>query len=183
MNNSRYQIRFRAFELRDAEFINELRKNNEYESLIVGNKRLVSLDREKKWVEDIATGNDDKRIYFAICERDNDEIIGYTSISEIDHHNKNCFWSGIKLDPKFSGKGYGTQAGLLVLDYVFYQLNMERCYGACLEKHIVAKKMMEKIGYIVEGKKRHAVFKDGKYHNIFILSILKDEFIKEKNKI
>jgi len=169
-------IFFRAFELSDAEFINSLRNIDEYENLIGGNKRFVSLARERKWVEDLIYNDYQDKFYLAICEKESKNIIGYTSVSDIDHVNKSCFWSGIKLHPDYNGKGYGTQTVLLILKFVFEELNMERCTGQCLEEHIVAKKLMEKVGFKVEALQRHSVFKDGLFHNQFVLSILKEEY-------
>jgi RimJ/RimL family protein N-acetyltransferase len=178
-------IFFRAFELSDTAFINSLRKIDEFENLIGGNKRFVSSARDQKWIEDLIYSDYKDRIYVAICEKETEKMIGYTSISDIDHINKSCFWSGIKIHPDFNGKGYGTKTVLLTLKYVFEELNMERCTGQCLEDHVVAKKLMEKAGFKVEALQRHAVFKNGKYRNQFILSILREEYpnIKETFKI
>ncbi|MCU7618709.1 GNAT family N-acetyltransferase [Chryseobacterium sp. PBS4-4] len=178
-------IFFRAFELGDAEFVSDLRKINEFENLIGGNKRFVSSSRDQKWIESLIYNDYQDKFYLAVCEKESKNIIGYTSVSDIDHINKACFWSGIKIHPDFNGKGYGTQVVLLILKFIFEELNMERCTGQCLEEHIVAKKLMEKVGFQVEALQRHSVFKNGKYHNQFILSILKDEYplIKEKFNI
>lgn len=178
-------IFFRAFELKDAEFVSTLRKNDEFENLIGGNKRFIALAREQKWLESLIYNDYQDKFYVAICEKESKNIIGYTSVSDIDHINKSCFWSGIKIHPDFNGKGYGTQAVLLILKFVFEELNMERCTGQCLEEHIVAKKLMEKVGFKVEALQRHSIFKNGKYHNQFVLSILKDDYpaIKEIFKI
>lgn len=177
-------IFFRAFELRDTEFVNSLRKIEEFENLIGGNKRFVSIAREKRWIEDLIYNDYQDRFYVAICEKeDKDEkIIGYSSVSNIDHINKSCFWSGIKIHPDYNGKGYATQTALLILKFVFEELNMERCTGQCLEEHIVAKKLMEKVGYKVEALQRLSVYKDGKFHNQFVLSILHDEYLIIKEK-
>jgi RimJ/RimL family protein N-acetyltransferase len=177
-------IFFRAFELRDAEFINSLRRIEGFENLIGGNKRFVSLAREQKWIEDLIYSDYKDKFYVAICEKDGKEekIIGYASVSNIDHFNKSCFWSGIKIHPDYQGKGYATQAALLILKYVFEELNMERCTGQCLEDHIAAKKLTEKVGFIVEALQRHSVYKNGKYHNQFVLSILRDEYLIIKEK-
>ena len=178
-------IYFRAFELSDATFINSLRKLDEFEDLIGGNKRFVSLAREQKWVEDLIYNDYRDKFYLAICEKENNNIIGYTSVSDIDHVNKSCFWSGIKIHPDCNGKGYGTQTVLLILKFVFEELNMERCTGQCLEAHVVAKRLMEKVGFKVEALQRHSVFKNGGFHNQFVLSILKDEYsvVKETFKL
>ncbi|SCX94277.1 Protein N-acetyltransferase, RimJ/RimL family [Nonlabens sp. Hel1_33_55] len=178
-----FKIGFRAFEVADSTFINALRNLEDYENSIGGNKRFVSKEREQKWVEDLIFNDYQDRIYMAIYEAGDEarQIIGYTSISDIDHVNKSCFWSGIKIHPDFSGKGYGTQTALLILKYVFQELNMERCTGECLENHPAVKKMLEKVGYSVEGLKRHSLFKSGEYQNQFLFSILKSEFIQVKS--
>ncbi len=178
------EIFFRAFELSDAELVNSLRKIEESENLIAGNKRFVSLAREQKWIEDLIYKDYQDRFYVAICENitSDKKIIGYTSVSDIDHMNKSCFWSGIKIHPDYNGKGYASQAALLILKFVFEELNMERCIGKCLEEHHVAKKLMEKVGYKVEALQRHAVFKNSKYHNQYVLSILSDEYLLIKEK-
>mgnify|MGYP000088374961 CR=1 FL=1 len=175
-------IFFRAFELADAKFINDLRKIDEFESLIGGNKRFVSPAREEKWLESLIFNDYQDKFYVAVCEKISKDIIGYTSVSNIDHVNKSCFWSGIKIHPKYNGKGYGTKIVLLILKFVFEELNMERCTGRCLEDHIVAKKLMEKVGFTVEGLQRHSVFKNGKYNNEFVLSILKEDFKSVKDQ-
>lgn len=169
-------IFFRAFEMSDAVFISTLRKIDEFENLIGGNKRFIALAREQKWIESLIFNDYQDKFYVAICEKTTENIIGYTSVSDIDHINKSCFWSGIKIHPDFNGKGYGTQTVLLILKFVFEELNMERCTGQCLEEHIVAKNLMEKVGFKVEALQRHSIFKNGKYHNQFVLSILKQDY-------
>ncbi|MGB5990062.1 MAG: GNAT family protein [Marinifilaceae bacterium] len=178
-------IYFRAFELEDAIFINSLRRIDEMESKIGGTKRFVSLARETKWVEDIIYGDFKDLFYVAACEKGTDKIVGYTSVSDIDHINKSCFWSGIKISPDFSGRGFGTQIALLILKYVFEELGMERCIGKCLKSHDVAKKLMEKVGYKVEGLQRHIIYKNGEFNDQYLLSILKEEYneVKEKFKL
>ena len=76
-------------------------------------------------------------IYFAVTLAQDENIIGYTSITDIDYRNGSCFWSGIKIDPAKSGKGMGTQVARKVLKYVFEELRMERCKGECLEQQDV----------------------------------------------
>ncbi|OXB18908.1 hypothetical protein B0A80_20360 [Flavobacterium tructae] len=175
-------IFFRAFEMNDAIFVNSLRRFEDFENLIGGNKRFVSLAREQKWIEDLIFNDYKDRFYVAVCSKETSEIIGYTSVSDIDHVNKSCFWSGIKLHPDFNGRGLGVQTVLLVLKYVFEELNMERCTGRCLEEHTVAKRLMEKVGFMQESLQRHSVYKNGGFHNEFILSILKSEYLLVKEK-
>lgn len=177
-----FEITFRAFRMGDEKFINALRKNEEMEEKIGGAKRFVSLDREEKWVHDIIMNDNQSVIYFAITDNVSEDIIGYTSISEIDYRNGSCFWSGIKLSPTVSGKGYGFQVALKVLKYAFEELRMVRCIGMCQEDHKVALKLMLKSGYIVEGLMRKFLFKNGKHINEYLLSCTDVDYLNIKNK-
>lgn len=177
------QINLRAFKLEDADFINLLRSNEGVENMIGGNKRFISLERDYKWVEDIIFKDYQDRIFVSLFEKSDPEqkIIGYASIINIDHVNKSCEWGGIKLDESHNGKGFGTMTSLMLLKYVFEELNMERYVGRCLENHSVSLKMMEKTGFKIEGLLRHTLFKNGSYQNEILLSILKSEYKEMKN--
>jgi len=177
-----YRINFRPFKLSDAQFINQLRNEESMEALIGGGKRPVSYEREVKWVEDVIMKDNPQSIYFAITLVGSDEIIGYTSISEIDFRNGTCFWSGIKLDKLKSGKGIGMEVALKILKYVFEELRMERCKAECLETHEVALKMMQKAGYKTEGLMRSNIYKNGIHNNQWLLSIIRPEYEEIKMK-
>jgi RimJ/RimL family protein N-acetyltransferase len=176
------EIRFRAFRIGDEVFINKLREDDERESKVGGMKRYVSLDREAKWVKDIILGDSQSSIYLAITPINSDEIIGYTSISDIDYRTGSCFWSGIKLSRECSGKGYGTQVALLVSKYVFEELRMVRCIGTAQEEHFAAIRLMEKVGYKKEGLMRKSLFKNGKHINQWLMSITDDDYLKVKEE-
>jgi RimJ/RimL family protein N-acetyltransferase len=169
-------IRFRAFKLGDETFINLLREDEERENKVGGMKRFVSINREAKWVQDIIMSDNQSSIYLAITESGSDDIIGYTSISDIDFRNGTCFWSGIKLSRNFSGRGYGLQTALLVAKYVFEELRMVRCIGNCQEEHLAALNLMLKAGYKKEGLMRKSLYKNGKHINQWLLSITDDDY-------
>ena len=177
-----YDIKFRAFKKGDEIFINALRENEEIEAKISGVKRFVSIDREEKWVNDIIMSDNQSTLYFAVTEMNSDTIIGYTSISDIDYRNGTCFWSGIKLSPTMSGKGYGFQIAIKILKYVFEELRMVRCIGMCQEDHIVAMKLMLKAGYKKEGLMRKFLYRNGRHINEWLLSITDDDYKELRQK-
>lgn len=178
----KYDVKFRAFRLGDEVFINKLREDEIREQKVSGMKRFVSLDREEKWVRDIIYGDSQTTIYLAITPLDSDDIIGYTSISDIDYRNGTCFWSGIKLSRDCAGKGYGHQVAMLVLQYVFDELRMVRCIGMCQESHMAAIRLMENAGFVKEGKMRKFLYKNGQHIDELLYSIIDDDYRKLKKK-
>lgn len=178
-----FNIYFRALRTEDAGFINSLRRDEAMENKIGGNKRFVALERERQWIHDLIMNDNSALIYLAVCELGSEEIIGYTSISEIDSRNGKCFWSGIKIGPEKSDYGYGFQVGLLVLRYVFEELRMERCEAQCLEEHRVMVKLLDKLGFKKEGLMRSFVFKNNDYKNTWLFSILRNDYIQIKEEL
>jgi RimJ/RimL family protein N-acetyltransferase len=172
-----YKIFFRAFKLDDAKFINDLRNIEGMESLTAGNMKFVSPDRERKWVEDIIYSDFMDRFYLAICEKGSDKMIGYLSVDDIDHYNKSCSWSGVKIHPEYQGKKYASEAAKMVQYIVFMEMNMERLSCLVLEDNIASRRLVERAGYKKDGIFRNSIFKNGRYNSQLIYSILKDEYL------
>ncbi len=81
-------IFFRALEPDDAIFINKMRRLDNMTSLTGEAPRYVSLEREKKFVNDIIFGDRQDLFYVAICENGSDKIVGYTKVSDIDFRSE-----------------------------------------------------------------------------------------------
>lgn len=85
---------------------------------------------------------------------------------------------------KYWGKGLGTESRVLLLDFAFKERGFNRIWALILESNIGSIKMCERCGYKKEGLLRQSVYKNGKFQNQIIMSILSDEFykmLKEKN--
>jgi len=55
-------------------------------------------------------------------------------------------------------------------------LNLRKIYGYLIECNEVSKKMLENLGFIYEGVLRKHIFYDGKYNDVYIVSIFCDSF-------
>lgn len=170
-------IYFRAFELNDLEFLNEIRNDEISFEHTGGNKFFISKEYDKKWIED-KIFNNQKQIYLAICLKNN-QIIGYVGLTDIDYRNRKVKWAGINIHKDYIGKGYGSKAARLLIKFVFEELNMNKLYGYWLETNIASIKMAKKVGFIQEGLIKDFVFKRNRYHNAILLSLLKTEYIQK----
>lgn len=138
--------------------------------------RFVSKEIEKNWVASKAVHNQTD-IYLAICLIENDEMIGWYSISDIDFLNRKCHCSGVVIGDKryCDGDAY-LEAGDLAFRYILEELNMNRVSGACLREHILSRAGMEGSFWRLEGIERQAIYKNGTYHDICHYAILRDEY-------
>lgn len=167
----KYSVYLRPFIISDAEKINEWRNNEKIQSLTCGRFRMVSMEIEKSWVQDKITHNSNEE-YFAVCLTDgNNEMIGYVCIKDIDLYNRKCHFAGIVIDPKFQEGTYMIEANLLLMDYTFMHLGMNRMTGKCLEEHITSRVMMEMLGYELEGIEKESILKYHKYHNVCLYAL------------
>lgn len=175
-------IYLRAFEVDDYKLINKWREDEEIQSLLGGSKYYVSSEREKKWVEE-KIFNNANQIYWAICLKNNNKMIGYISVRDFDWINKKVKWHGLIIgDKKYRNIKNSLDAIYLMLDHIFNQLGMHRIYGYYMkenEKSILLGKMM---GFKIEGTMREAIYKNGKYHDFIIAALLKNEFKELKFK-
>lgn len=170
------EVYLRAFEPDDYILINKWRKNPDNFKLTMANKLYISKERDKSWVFERSV-NDKVEMYFSICLKENDEMIGYVAIKEFDWINRSAQWGGITIgNIDLRGKGYAFQATLLMLNHVFNELGLNRFYGYWLSSHKPSIDLALKLGFVEEGTLRNSVFKLGEFHDTKIFSILKSEF-------
>lgn len=154
--------------------------HNDYDimSTTGGTFRFVSKEIERKWVQS-KSENNQKEIYLAICTIENDEMIGWYSISDIDFLNRKCCCSGIVIgDKRYKDGNAYQEAGDLAFKYIIDELNMNRVYGSCLREHALSRAVMEASFWTLEGIERQAVYKNGKYQDICHYAILRDEYLE-----
>lgn len=172
-----FKVYLRALEPDDYKNSIKWRKDDEIWDMLVGQKYFVSEAYEKKWVEESIFSKTNK-LSLAICLKETDEHIGYAYLSNIDWKNRSATSGKLIGNKKHWGKGYGTETTILILYHAFYILGLERIESRQLVNNIGSIKALEKCGYIKEGVLRKAVFKNGKFQDLNIMSVLREDYDK-----
>ena len=121
--------------------------------------------------------------YFAICLTDDTkEMIGYLSLNDIDYYNRKAHIGGIVIDPEFQVGTFMIDAQLLILEYAFETIGMNRLSGACLSQHKVSRIMMEALGFQHEGTERQAVYKFHRYNDVLKFALLYEDYSRLKDE-
>lgn len=82
-----------------------------------------------------------------------EEIIGEVVIKHIDPVEKQCEF-GIHLrDDSVKGRGFGTRAEILAIEYAFSELGMETVLADCIIKNTRSRHIIEKLGFEFTGEK------------------------------
>ena len=168
------RIYLRALEPDDYKTSIEWRRDNEIWGMVGGTKYFVSEAYEKKWVEDTIFNSRD--IKLAVCEVGSNKYIGNVYATDINQTNRSCT-SGVLIgNHDYWGQGYAFEAYRLLLEYLFNERNINRVQAFVLESNVASMKMHQKVGYKKEGTLRQSVYKNGKYQDQVLLSILKEDF-------
>jgi|LSQX01.1.fsa_nt_gb RimJ/RimL family protein N-acetyltransferase len=172
----------RAFEPDDYKLINKWRNDTEIQKFTGGTFRYVSTEMEKQWVQQKIMNNYNE-IYWAICLNDETKkMVGYTSFNNIDYIHRTIEGGGIVIGDKEANDGIILfEVMLIKLDYAFNTLNMNRITGKSLNSHPISPKFMEALKYKYEGTLRQSIFKNGKYNDQLLYSLLRDEYYQNLN--
>ena len=170
------RVYLRAFESGDHLLTHAWRRDPEITAATVGPAYVVSLERECRWVEEKSIDTSEST-YWAICLAENDEMIGYLSISDLDQRTRSVQWSGLIIGRKdLWNAGLATEAAGLMLRHIFEELGMHRLWAYGLAEHAASLAMMERVGLVREGLLRDAAFKGGRFRDVVVLGILEDRY-------
>jgi len=134
-----------------------------------------SIEKADKWFDEIqkAQGNTDIRLGIFLPD---DTIIGDVALQGIDYKNRSAsIGMGIaKIENR--NKGYGKDAMTVMLEYGFNNVGIERITANTLEINIPAQKVLEKSGFVLEGKARRSVYFGGRKYDKLNYGILIEEY-------
>lgn len=114
--------------------------------------------------------------YFTIRDKQDGRLIGFVRIDGIEWTHGTA---SIKLaigDPADRGKGYGSEALLLMLRFAFSELNLYRMSAVVDEDNPQALKFFQKHHFVEEVRRRKAVQRDGQCWDSIHLGLLTDEW-------
>ncbi len=137
---------------------------------------LWSVKKTKEWIEKEQLKEDGTTFFFMIRTLDEDRLIGGIGLDGIDWSNGEAF-VGIGLgEREYWGKGYGTDAMHLILNYAFTELNLRRVSLNVFEYNPRAFRSYVKAGFQEEGRVRKYLNRDGQRWDLIFMGILKEEW-------
>jgi len=87
---------------------------------------------------------------------------------------------GFALVPSEREKGYGTEAIQLMVDYLFLTKEIVRIQAPTETRNMPAQKALEKAGFAKEGTMRKSLYVRGEYRDMYLYSILREEWKEPK---
>lgn len=157
----------------DASIMLEMTREEEIRYM-TGTKADFTLEQIQAHINQV--NNDSSRYDFAICLKENDQTIGELSVLDIDENDKKAGFRITMFSIELTGKGYGTEAIKIVLQFVFEKLHLNRLQLEVFSHNLRGIRAYEKVGFVKEGVLRESLYYNGNYSDEIIMAILKSEY-------
>lgn len=149
--------------------------NNDFDTAYLSSYH-ARLANEEQFRDRLLKAKERKSINFAIYAIEGNHFIGICTLEPPDWRNRKSMM-GITIGEKdYWSHGYGSDATRVLLRYAFLELNLNRVYLGVFSYNTRAIRAYEKIGFVHEGTRRQVVFRDGEYHDMLEMSILRHEW-------
>ena len=102
-------------------------------------------------------------------------LLGWVKLSRIRWISRSAYLTFV-LDQSWRGKGYGIRMLQAFLEFYFRVLGFHRITAEVYEYNTRSRQLVEKLGFLEEGRLRKARFWNGKFHDIIVYGLLAEEY-------
>ncbi|MFE3461071.1 GNAT family N-acetyltransferase [Nocardiopsis aegyptia] len=120
------------------------------------------------------------RADWAILEREGGMVVGECALLDLDPENAAADYRISLRDMALTGRGYGTEATDLVLDYAFGTAGLHRVALQVFAFNVNAQKSYARSGFVREGVWRSHLRWDGRWHDTVLMSVLAEEHARRR---
>ena len=129
---------------------------------------------EERFLERLEERQSD--VVLGIVERETDLLVGSTGLEAVDSRSRHAEFGIVIGDKTRWGRGYGTEATRLIVDFGFDTLNLHRIELEVYADNPAGRHVYEKVGFQFEGVRREHTYHAGRYWDVAIMSILRREW-------
>lgn len=115
----------------------------------------------------------------ALLACDGGDPVGFVGLGPIREDRRSATLGSL-VAPDHHGEGYGTEAGRLAVEYAFTELLCHRLEARALAPNAAARRVLERIGFAEEGRKREAAVAEGEYVDEVVYGLLRSGWEGER---
>jgi RimJ/RimL family protein N-acetyltransferase len=170
-------VNLRVMERDDVDFLVECRNNTDYDRYDPMSPQTSKTERTKEFDNppQLSTITETARF---IVEKKDGKKIGNTR-HWLAQPNR-TMEIGHLIIPSERGKGHGTEAVQIIVDYLFLSRDIPRIQAMTNVENKASHRVLEKTGFKKEGTVRKSAFVRGEWANAYLYSILREEWKKPK---
>ena len=125
-----------------------------------------------EWLRSLAHRDD--AVAFAIRMKKRGRLVGICQLTGISRVHRSADLQIRIGDERWRGRGIGTEAVRLLVDFAFRDLNLHRVSLQVFRSNARAVRSYERAGFAVEGLLRDAAHVDGRYVDVLVMAVLRD---------
>jgi len=167
-------ITLREISREDLPIINGWRRDPVVADGVGAPRRFIGLDVDVRWYEDYLSRRGSE-VRCAVCLADSGELVGMVSLTRIDHVHRHAEFNAVVGVRDRQNRGIGTAATRALVRHGFFDLNLHRIYVHVLCHNVGSIRMCEKAGFRHEGTIREGAYKNGRYHDLALMGVLRAE--------
>lgn len=130
---------------------------------------------ENEWVEKLSQSKTD--IVLTMVHGSSGRVIGTMGLHHIDWKDRRATTGAMIGEKDFRDKGYGTEAKMVLLNYVFNELGLRKVCSTVFDFNARSRAYSEKCGYKQEGVLKAHVFLHGEYHDEILLAVFREDWL------
>lgn len=164
----------------DLPEINRWRSDRELIDGLGAPFRYIDLSIDERWYEGYLNGRANTVRCVVVDEEATNSPLALVTLASIDWVSRVCELH-IMVAPRCQGQGVGTYAVGTMLQHAFLDLGLRRIELSVLADNARARALYEKAGFTEEGVKKSARYKNGLYHDLCIMALLKEDWLNQRN--
>jgi diamine N-acetyltransferase len=115
-------------------------------------------------------------VWFTVLEIGTERPVGFTGVRDIDHHHRTAEYFITIGEANARGKGLGTEAAILTLDFAFTVLNLHNVFLNVSSASLAGIRAYEKAGFREIGRRTESLKMGGRLYDWVYMECLSTEF-------
>jgi RimJ/RimL family protein N-acetyltransferase len=169
------KIRLRAIEPSDAETFHRWNLDSERARQLDFVWPPTSLALSQSWTAEAAKRKLDDGAFHWVIENCQGEPVGTISTHDCEPRN-GSFSYGVDVAEEHRGRGYAAEGILIVLRYYFEELRYHKAAVGIHSYNAASIRLHEKLGFVLEGRMREAVYTYGQYFDLLWFGMTANEY-------
>lgn len=171
------RVRLRAVEPSDARYHFETNRERDTDRNLEAVMPPSSFARTEKWAREVSERgfHDGDGFFFEIEALDSGEVVGSIDTHHCDPRT-GTFSYGVSVREQYRGRGYASDAILLVLRYYFLERRYQKCNVGVFSFNTASQRLHDRLGFQMEGRQRRMTYTGGAYHDMVLYGMTIEEF-------
>lgn len=139
----------------------------------------LTLEKQKKWYEQMR--RDSSQINWIIELEE--EPVGLLNVFDIDRNNKRCSWGYYIAEQEKRSLKLALYLEWNLYDYVFEKLRLHKLCNETFLENTQVIMLHQMCGSHQDGVMRDHIYKNGRYYDVSVGSIIESEWLQKKKKV